>query len=264
MLASRRHGTGPHPVVLLHGFLGAGRNLASLARVLTRRQPDRVLHLPDLPGHGGSLPSARGADFAAMALEVEAFLESLEADAPVDLAGHSFGARVALTCLARSESHEGLVGRVAILDMTPGVLAAPAADRMVQDLLDAPDHFESRQAAEEHFRARSHDPAIVRWLSMNLMRHDDGTFGWRVDRAYLAAVHTATRPVDLWPVVERHHDRVSVLRGARSSLVTPADCQRFERLGIPLHTLENSGHFLHVDAPEETGVWLQRWVSKAR
>ena len=263
MLASRRHGTGQRPVVLLHGFLGAGRNHASLARVLTRRQPDLILHLPDLPGHGGSRPSAQGADFAAMAAEVEVFLESLEAGEPVDLAGHSFGARVALSCLERSPSPEGLVGRVAILDMTPGILAAPAADHMVQDLQDAPDRFGSRKEAEDHFRSRTHDPSIVRWLSMNLERHDDGSFGWRVDRSYLAAVHTATHPVDLWPVVERHPERVSVLRGARSGLVSPADCQRFERLGIPLDTLEDSGHFLHVDAPEETGIWLQDWVNRA-
>ncbi|MDF1563955.1 MAG: alpha/beta fold hydrolase [Deltaproteobacteria bacterium] len=261
MLASRRQGSGARPLVLLHGFLGAGRNLSSLARLLLQRQPDLLLHLPDLPGHGASAPSPRGAGFPAMAAEMERFLADLGQAEPVDLAGHSFGARVALATLDLAPQR---VARVAILDMTPGSLHAPAADRMVADLQAAPDRFPSRAEAEAYFRAHTGDEQLIAWLSMNLERKGDGAVGWRIDRDYLAAVHAATRTVDLWPVVERHPERIALLRGGRSPLVSSGDLERLAALGIEVETLEASGHFLHVDAPEATARWLQRRVSSAR
>ena len=56
LLAHARVGTGSRAVFLLHGFLGSARNLATLARGLTQRLPDRSAISLDLTGHGESPP----------------------------------------------------------------------------------------------------------------------------------------------------------------------------------------------------------------
>src|SRR4051794_18842788 len=63
-LASYRLGGGDHPTVLLHGFLGSGKNLRTLAQRWSERDSSRVFVMPDLTGHGASppLPPDAGVD----------------------------------------------------------------------------------------------------------------------------------------------------------------------------------------------------------
>jgi len=56
MLAHDRFGEGPRIVLVLHGFLGSARNLATLARGLAQRRPDVSVIALDLTGHGESPP----------------------------------------------------------------------------------------------------------------------------------------------------------------------------------------------------------------
>src|SRR5688572_11619765 len=60
-------GSGPRAVLVLHGFLGSGRNLGSLAQLIASRLGDVKLVLPDLLGHGTSPPLPDGADLGTLA-----------------------------------------------------------------------------------------------------------------------------------------------------------------------------------------------------
>ncbi len=260
MLASRRIGTGPRSLVLLHGFLGRGRNLAGLARHLQRLRPDLSLVLPDLPGHGDSPAPPSGVGLEAVGAEVLAFLETILPETPLEIAGHSFGARVALAMLARAPER---VARVAMLDMGPGPLHAPGADRMVEDLRRAPASFPDRPAATAAFEALGHAPEIARWIGTNLRRTPRGDLVWSIDRALLARMHEATRAVDLWPVVERLGSRIALLRGAHG-LVGVEEAERLRTRGVAVTTLEECGHFLHVERPEAVAAWLVGWLRDQR
>src|SRR3954471_9459347 len=55
-LSSFRIGEGDRPTILLHGFLGAGKNLRSMAQAWAQRDPSRLFLVPDLTGHGASPP----------------------------------------------------------------------------------------------------------------------------------------------------------------------------------------------------------------
>jgi 2-succinyl-6-hydroxy-2,4-cyclohexadiene-1-carboxylate synthase len=85
-------GEGP-PVLLLHGFTGRGASWAMHLSALART--NRVI-LVDLLGHGAadSPPAARHA-VEHQAADLAAILDRLGA-APADVAGYSFGARIAL------------------------------------------------------------------------------------------------------------------------------------------------------------------------
>ena len=93
-------------LVLVHGSPAEGRAWGRVARHLASF---RVL-TPDLPGYGGSDPLANGAGTAAMAEAVAAVIDVAAGAGTVWLAGHSYGANVALhAALARRERIRGLV-----------------------------------------------------------------------------------------------------------------------------------------------------------
>src|SRR5947209_6440758 len=95
-LATTRAGNGTRPVILLHGFLGSGRNLSSLARTWSQADPSRAFLMTDLTGHGVSPPLPPGATLETLARDVldTAAAEGLRESLTV--VGHSMGGRVAL------------------------------------------------------------------------------------------------------------------------------------------------------------------------
>jgi len=89
-LASTTWGSGA-PLVLLHGFTGAGSAFDHLREVLG---PRFRVTAPDLPGHGNS-PEATGWDDA-----VDELRDALPRE-PFFVAGYSMGARLALAFALR-------------------------------------------------------------------------------------------------------------------------------------------------------------------
>ena len=89
--------TSGHPLMLLHGFLGSGRDWHPLQTQL----PGWIHSVaPDLPGHGSTQVDLEELDFDSLAAAL-AKLARTEFDRPPVLAGYSLGGRVALyTALA--------------------------------------------------------------------------------------------------------------------------------------------------------------------
>jgi pimeloyl-ACP methyl ester carboxylesterase len=250
LLAHVRSGQGPRPLLLLHGFLGSARNLASLARGLAERDPSLSVFALDLTGHGASPSLPEGADTATLARDVLATARTLDVPLPVRLVGHSLGGRVALRAgmLERST-----VGHITLLDISPSPLE-PGGDTtaVVQALVSAPDVARSREEFRVFFRAAGLADEVTDWLLLNLAREGD-VVRWRIDRAALAALHARISPEDLWPAVEgpRPYSMHSV-RGALSPYVDEGDARRLAAAGCPVDTIAGAGHFLHVERPLPT------------
>ncbi len=246
MLAFQRYGEGPRPMVLLHGFLGSGRNLSSLARRLVERDPGLSIVAPDLTGHGASPPLPPEADLATVAGDVLATARAAGLAGPVELIGHSMGGKVALEAIRRSP---GDVARATLLDITPGPIPPGVGESEAALVLlrSAP----ARAATRDEFRTAlsrgDFPPALVDWLLMNVVR-DGADFTWRIDREALARFHRALRDSDAWDVVESRLRPLRLVRGDRSPYVTDAEARRLEAAGCPVITLADAGHFLHVDA----------------
>lgn len=247
VLAHARVGDGARPLVVLHGFLGSARNVASLSRALAGAVPDATVVALDLAGHGVSPPLPDDADLAALARDVLQTARVLRLPAPVAIVGHSLGGRVALRA---SQLDDGALSDVVLLDIGPSPVPAGGEVADVLDaLLQAPAAAPTRELFRRHFRAAGLGEALVEWLLLNL-RHDGDGYRWGVDRRALARLHERTAGEDLWPAVEGPRTwRVRCIRGERSGYVTSAEAARLEAAGCPVTTMAGAGHFLHVDRP---------------
>ncbi|MQY24560.1 alpha/beta fold hydrolase [Nocardia aurantia] len=119
------------PVVLLHGFAGSLHWYDRVAALLTDRY--RVIR-PDLRGHGGT-GGHHDLDGPAQGRAIARLLDVLDLH-DVTLAGHSFGADVALATAGQSPR----VRRIAVIDQAPDYSAArfPTGNGLLADPLLGP------------------------------------------------------------------------------------------------------------------------------
>jgi len=245
-LASYRIGTGDHPTVLLHGFLGSGKNLRSLALRWAERDPARLFLLPDLTGHGASPPLPPDAGIQTLAADLRETIAAEGLAPPVSLVGHSLGGRVALE-LARLDP--AIARDVALLDITPGPIddRLSASRRALEILLRAPDEAPDRRGLRQALIDGGLSPATADWLVMNV-RVEEGRARWTFDRQALDRLQAKISAGDLWDVVESRRVPVRAIRGGRSGYVRDEDVQRFEAAGARVDTLPAAGHDVHVEA----------------
>jgi esterase len=247
-LSSQKIGGGAKPTVLLHGFLGSGKNLRTLAQRWSERDASRVFLLPDLRGHGSSPPVDERTDLRAMARDVIDTARAEHLEAPLEIVGHSLGGRVALagSLAATAEIH-----RVTFLDITPGPIATERSQsgRVLEVLLQAPEEAPDRRQLRAALIDRGLSPALADWLMMNVVQ-EGGSHRWRFDRQSLSRLHSRVNSEDLWEAVERPGAHVRCIRSGASGYVPPADVERMQRAGCRVDTLAGAGHFVHVDALE--------------
>jgi len=247
-LAHVRGGTGRRPLVLLHGLLGSARNLSTLGRQLSDRDPDLTVVAFDLTGHGASAPLPPGANTTTLAAEVLTSARALELRPPLSLVGHSLGGLVALQAALNEPA---VIGTVTLLDVAPGPLAAHGeVDALLEIVLRMPDTFASRKQARARMAEAGLKPDLGEWLLLNLEAVGDG-YRWRVDRRALADLHARVANEDFWPGVEGGRSWVlRCVRGGMSTYVTDDDTRRLEAAGCPVATIEGTGHFLHAERPD--------------
>jgi len=245
-LASYRIGAGDHPTVLLHGFLGSGKNLRSLAQRWAERDPSRLFLLPDLTGHGASPPLPPDAGIGTLAADLRETIAAEGLAPPVTLVGHSLGGRVALELAGQDPA---LVREVVLLDITPGPIddRLSASRRALEVLLRAPDEAPDRRSLRQSLIDGGLSPGTADWLVMNV-RVEDGRARWTFDRGALDRLQTKISADDLWPVVESGQVPVRAIRGGRSGYVRDEDVRRFEGAGASVETLPGAGHDVHVEA----------------
>jgi pimeloyl-ACP methyl ester carboxylesterase len=252
---------------VLHGILGSGTNLRSLAKRLAAAEPGWGFILPDLRMHGLSQDAPPPHTVAAAADD----LVRLGAHLGLPVAGvlgHSFGGKVALAYLERRGER---LDQAWVLDASPSArplgARAGATTQIVAMLRAMPQPLPSRESffaiTAEHGLSRG----TAEWLAMNLRRTDDG-FRLRLDLDAIQALLDDYFAVDLWHVLEegRLARELHVVVAGASDALDPADRAHLATLKstVKTHLLEGAGHWVHVDAAEALFALLAGALAPSR
>lgn len=239
----------------LHGILGSGGNLRTLAKLALARRPGWAAVLVDLRGHGRSpLPpgphtiAACAADVAetsrASGLAVDAFV------------AHSFGGKVALAAFeACAPSH------AFILDSSP--VARPDARgsegtvRVVKALREVGQTFGSREELSTKLGAAGVDASLHAWLGMNLER-DGERFRMRLDVDAIEEMLADYFATDWTRALEAPRaPRTRFVLGGASTVVDAEARARIDAIAaatggrLDVRELPGVGHWVHAEATED-------------
>ena len=240
--------------LLLHGALGSGNNLRSLASKLSKLRPEYRFCLVDLRHHGASQGAPAPNTLEACARDLATLIEQLGQE-PQVLAGHSFGGK---TSLMFAQLFPGRARQVWVLDSNPGS-QEPSEDnevmRVIRSVRATTTPAAERASVIAELMAQGLSSGTANWLATNLERTADG-FVWRFNLDAINELMLDYFRVDLWPVLESGptDSDFRVVVAERSDRWAPENRARLEALvaksdRAKLHVVPNAGHWLHVDNP---------------
>lgn len=258
----------PKLALLLHGALGSGNNLRSLAIKLGKLRPEYRFCLVDLRHHGESQGAPAPNTLEACARDLSALIEQLGQE-PEVIAGHSFGGK---TALMFAQLFPGRTRQIWVLDSNPGSQEPSSANeviRVIQAVRSTTTPAVDRAHVVAELGAQGLSSGTSNWLATNLVRQtarQPEGFVWRFNLDAIYELMLDYFRVDLWPVLEsratsadfrvvvaEHSDRWAPENRARlQALVdTVPQPQISVRSGgtVALHIVPNAGHWLHVDNP---------------
>jgi pimeloyl-ACP methyl ester carboxylesterase len=231
------------PLILLHGFLGSSDNWRAMSRRLAEHS---CVYSVDLRNHGQS-PHSAVMNHPAMAADLCEFLDA-EGITAAHLLGHSMGGKVAMRF---ATEYPDRVEKLIVVDIAARAYA-PTHGPMLSALawldLKALRSFGDAEAA---LVPTISDSALRLFLVKNLVRRDDGSFGWKIGLGEIMANYEElTEAVPLETPFTR---ATCFIRGGRSCYIRDDDIAAL-RSHFPkseFHTVERAGHWIHTDAPDE-------------
>ncbi len=249
-------------VVFLHGLLGRGGNWRSFGRRWVEKHPTWGAALVDLRLHGDSRTGfAPPHTVRAAADDVLALVPALPG--PVEaLVGHSLGGKVVLAIQRASGQR---FPRAVVLDASPAARPDGLGSEQSRDVLALlarlPRTYATRTDFVAAVEAGGQPRPIAQWLAMALQPGERG-FVLPLDLPGLESLFRSVLSEDDWDVVDSvpPGHRLGFVVGGRSGVVEGAARERLAALA-PIVTLEEipgAGHWLHVDAPEETFAAVER------
>lgn len=254
-------GDGPAEVVLVHGGAQNAHTWDTVALAI-----GRPLVAPDLPGHGhsdspapgvGTAPSANAADLASV-------LDELGPEAAV-VVGMSLGG---LTAIALAAARPGLVRRLVLVDITPGVTGDKA--KAIHDFVRGPatfPSFEELLARTIEFNPTRSESSLRRGILHNATQLDDGSWVWRHRRDDYTAMgdDLPERPdiTHLWGDLERYAGPVTLVRGMREQSVVGDDdvAELLRRRPDAVVVEVDAGHSVQGDQPIQLAAIIESVIT---
>jgi esterase len=237
-------------VALLHGILGSGPNLRTVAKRFVDACPEWNAWLLDLRGHGRSPKGTPGGSIEEAARDVLA-LATGAASPLTAVVGHSFGGKVALEMLRL----EPALRHVVMIDSNPGARAplkdGDSALAVLETIESLPRTFASKRDFIDAIDRR-HGRMIAQWLAMSTLS-EGGQVRFALDLAEIRALLDSYFRSDLWSLVESPPGGASVhlVIGGRSTSFSPEDRARALAIAArePRVTVDvlDTDHWVHVE-----------------
>jgi pimeloyl-ACP methyl ester carboxylesterase len=251
LAGDHREGTGPAPVVLLHGGGQTRHSWGDTAAALNERGWETLA--VDLRGHGDSSWAADGAyDPGGFGGDVAAIARSFPV--PPVLVGASLGGMSSLLALSEGAPASGLVLVDVAHRYEPG-----GADRVMRFMASSPDGFANPEEATAAVAAYLPDrprPVSTRGIVKNL-RRDGDVWRWHWDPAILGMEtrfreHSSVAELDalMARTVAALEIPTLLVRGARSDVVSREIADEFVELLPTAESIDvaRAGHMVAGDS----------------
>jgi pimeloyl-ACP methyl ester carboxylesterase len=252
-------GDEPAQLVLLHGGAQNAHTWDTVAMAL-----GRPLVAIDLPGHGHSDGGRRGsAGLEANADDIATAITALAPGAR-GVVGMSLGG---LTAITLADRHPDLVGRLVLVDVTPGVDDQKASS--VIAFINGPESFASFDeilARTIEFNPTRSESSLRRGILHNALQRPDGSWVWRYARhrnVELSGTDALPDRTQLWEAVGRLSMPTLLARGMRAGSVVGDDDEAELRRRLPSAEVEHfaeAGHSIQGDMPVELAAAIDRFV----
>ena len=248
--------------VLVHGILGAGMNLRTVARRIQREHPDYWFLLPDLRGHGGSPAMDPPHGVEACARDILALEDSFGVRSTIRI-GHSFGGKVVLAAKELSPA------ATLVMDTIPGAAGDDDPGRqwmegLLTQLARVPIPLASRQDLSVHLGSYGGSASFEGWMGTNLRSDGNGGFEWRFKLPIIRKLIHDYWEMELHPSLHSPGETHLLYGDQSERFDSTALASLEESLGPRLHCIENAGHWLHVDNPTGTVEVLSEVIGKVK
>jgi len=241
-LFRQTYGDGP-PLIIIHGLFGASGNWVTLARNVYS-QHFRTITI-DLRNHGRS-PHDDDFSYEVMSQDVLTLLED-ERIEKAHILGHSMGGKLAMHLALE---HPEVVERLIVADIGPQDY--PARHGALFEAMEAlhPEHYSSREEMDVVLSRDIPSSPVRQFLMKNLEREGEG-YRWGLNLpAIRQAYPEIIGPIESWDTFD---GEVLFVRGAKSDYLVESDMPRIRALFpfADMTTIEDAGHWLHAEKPDE-------------
>lgn len=231
-----------HPLIVIHGLLGASGNWQTLAKNHFGLFFKTVSI--DLRNHGKS-PHADNGSYADMSSDLIELMDD-EGISRAHILGHSMGGKLAMYFAL---NHPERVDKLIIADIAPR--SYPRSHDYIFNAFHQVNLSEmtTRAEVEKAMAPSIQNVGVLQFLLKNLTRRDL-RFEWAMNlRAIERTYEELLSEIEAWEVFD---GETLFVRGANSHYIADADLPSIRAL-FPFATLEtipNAGHWLHAEAPE--------------
>ncbi len=231
---------------IFHGLYGRGRNWQTFSKILTNRQ-NLIVITVDLRNHGSN-EFKNNLSYSLMIKDVIELFNYLNIT-KTNILGHSMGGKLAMLLTLDQPQY---VNKLVVADIAP-------VDYFVeeQNIIDALlninlDLIKSRKHADEILTASIQEKFVRTFLLQNLQLVE-GKYKWSTN---LTSIKEAMNNLRSFPYLEKNNkvdQKMLCIYGQNSNYVTKENLKIFYNFfsNISFIEIENAGHYLHVEKPEE-------------
>lgn len=238
----KKFGDSGSKLIIIHGLLGSLDNWQTLAK----RYADHFqVYTIDVRNHGKS-PHSPDFSYDLMVKDLEDFYEHHTIE-KANIIGHSMGAKIAMNfALSNPSNVETLVSA----DMSP--VAGNSDHDFIFKALNSIDmeEVQNRSDAEDQLKHAISDFGIRQFLLKNLDRKKDGSYEWKMNLKALSENYES--------ILEEVRSDNSFdgptlfIKGGKSGYIKDEHEAAISGLfpNVQFATIENAGHWLHAEKPD--------------
>ncbi len=244
-----------HPLVILHGLYGSGKNWLSIARELSGICE---VYLVDQRNHGDS-PHASQHAYPDMMDDLKELLDDLNLHKAM-LLGHSMGGK---TAMYFATHYPGRVSRLMVADMSPlSYLRQDETPEQVHGHMHIMNSMlnldlkmlNSLKEIDQALAISLPDKRLRQFLFKNLRKNEVG-YSWGLNlTGLLDSLQLLVEGLPREIIEQGGYKQYPVLfiKGENSSYIQDADEEVIKHVfpGAAITTIRNAGHWLHAEQPD--------------